>query len=162
MTLAVISPTIIGVMSRPELVTLTPSTPWKIRGTKMIVPNIPKAVRNPTSMEIAKVEFLNRCRGTIGSLARVSSQMKAASMTTASTSRLTTCQESQAWSRVMESAISSGTSPAERKKEPTKSMSRQEAWERTKGSVTITTATATRPTGTLTSKTQRQLRLSVM
>ena len=50
MTLAVISPTIIGVMSRPELVTLTPSTPWKIRGTKMMAPNIPNELSTPTAV----------------------------------------------------------------------------------------------------------------
>ncbi len=72
--LAVMRPIIIGVTRRPELVTLTPSTPWKSSETKMIVPNIPKAVMKPTIMETAKARLRKRLKGTTGCSARRSSK----------------------------------------------------------------------------------------
>src|SRR5438309_3676829 len=155
-------PNIIGVMSAPELVALMPSTPWNTSGVNRIEPNIPNAVRKPTTIETVKVVFLNSSRGTIGCATRDSTNTKPASITTANASRPSTSGEVHAWSRVMDSAISSGTTPAARVTAPKKSMSRHDAFERTYGRPARTTATATIPTGMLTSKTQRQLQWSVM
>jgi len=58
--LAPIRPNIIGVMRAPELVALIPSTPWKTSGVNRIEPNMPKAVRNPTTMLTEKTVFLKR------------------------------------------------------------------------------------------------------
>ena len=85
---------------------------------------MPNAVRKPTIMLTENVEFLNRCSGTIGCSTRDSVKMKAASINAANASRVSTCHEVQAWSRVIDSAISSGTMPAARVTAPKKSMSR--------------------------------------
>ena len=124
-------PNIIGVIRAPELVALMPSTPWKTSGVKRIEPNMPKAVMKPTIMLTEKTEFLNRCRGTIGCSTRDSTKMNRASMAAAIASRPETCGDVQAWSRVIERAIRSGTIPAARLNAPQKSMSRHEALERT-------------------------------
>ncbi|OLD90510.1 MAG: hypothetical protein AUG96_01985 [Chloroflexi bacterium 13_1_20CM_4_66_15] len=86
-TLETIKPNIMGVSSNPELVTLTPSTPWVSSGTKMIIPNIPRAAKKPTTIDTAKARFLNSWKGTIGSLTRCSITKKAISIATPNPSR---------------------------------------------------------------------------
>jgi hypothetical protein len=119
------------VISAPELVALMPSTPWNTNGVNRIDPNMPKAVRKPTIMLTVNVEFLNRCSGTIGCSTRDSTKMKAASMMAAIASRPITCHDVQEWSRVIDSPIRRGTTPAANVKAPQTSMSRHEAFERT-------------------------------
>ena len=125
--LAPIRPNIIGVIRAPELVALIPSTPWNTSGVNRIDPNMPNAVRNPTSMLTEKVTFLNRCRGTIGCATLDSTNTKAAIITAASARSPKTGNDVHAWSRVIVRAMSSGTTPADSVKAPQKSMSRHEA-----------------------------------
>src|SRR3981189_2211605 len=80
-------------------------------GTKTIVPNIPKPVRNPTIMDTLKVASLKSEKGTIEWSLRISITKKTARMTAASASRPKTSGEVQPWSRVIESATISGTRP---------------------------------------------------
>jgi len=91
--LAPMRPNIIGVINVPELVALMPRTPWKMSGTKMIVPNIPKPDRNPTTTDTEKTLFLKRPSGTIGSSTRCSTKKNATSIAPPRARRPSTCQE---------------------------------------------------------------------
>ena len=71
-------------------------------------------------------------------------------MTADPMSRPSTSGEVQAWSLVMESATIRGIKPATSAAAPGKSMSRTDAFERTKGRVAATIKTATMPIGRLT------------
>ena len=93
--LAPIRPIIIGVIRVPELVALTPSTPWKTRGVKMMAPNMPKPESMPTITETVKARFLNRLRGTIGSRSKCSTTTNATSSRTPPISGTSVCQEVQ-------------------------------------------------------------------
>jgi len=148
--LATIRPSIIGVSSKPELVTLAPSTPWSSSGTKMIIPNIPRAAKKPTTIETAKARFLKSANGTIGSLTRCSMMKNATSMAKPKPSRPRTWNEVHPWSFATESATSTGISPAASAADPMKSMSRQDALVRTNGRKAATTRTPRRPTGRFT------------
>src|SRR5579859_364783 len=80
-------PNIIGVISAPELVALMPSTPWNTSGVNRIEPNMPNAVRKPTTIATVNVGFLNSSSGTIGCSTRDSTQMNAASISAAKARR---------------------------------------------------------------------------
>ena len=121
-----------------------------MRGTKTIEPNIAKPVMKPTIIETLKVESLKSPKGTIGWSVRNSRMKKTIRRRAAAASRPMTSGEVQAWSRVIDSATISGTSPPIRAAAPGKSMSRMEADERTNGIVAATISTAIRPTGRLT------------
>ena len=85
----------------------------------MMAPNIPAAVRKVASTEMLKVRFLNRAGVMIGSDARISIRMKAASITTATASRPIICGEPQAYCvPAQEKASRSGTAPAISASEP--------------------------------------------
>jgi hypothetical protein len=54
----------------PELVALSPSTPWTKSGTYRIVPNIAAPMKNSATWDAANVRFRERSSGRIGSRAR--------------------------------------------------------------------------------------------
>src|SRR5207245_10651038 len=100
--------------------------------------------------ETAKTLFRKRPSGRIGFSTRVSTTRNAARKRAASDRRPTTSGSDQAWSRVMERAMSSGTRPALGVAARRKSISRQVALDRTYGRAIKTAAMAAIPNGTLT------------
>ncbi len=84
-----------GVRIAPLEVALLPITPCTNQGLYRIMPNIAAPPSRPRMAEVVKTSFLNSSSGRIGSLARISTKMKPARPTTASTNPPTTCHESQ-------------------------------------------------------------------
>ena len=121
-----------------------------MRLTYRIAPNIANPRRNPTTVDTANVGFFQRSKGTTGCGVRRSMMKKITAMIAETSSRPRTSGELKSWSRVIESAMSIGTSVAASVIAPAKSMSRHDALCTTDGSVTKQTATARIPTGTFT------------
>ena len=118
--------------------------------TYVIAPNSPNATKNPVMTETLNVRFRKSVNGTMGCGVRRSMKKNPTRTTAATRSRPSTSGEKMSWSRVIDSATSSGTRPAARVNAPRKSMSRHDALWATFGIVSATAAIASAPTGTLT------------
>ncbi|MNR03905.1 hypothetical protein D3C85_1198250 [compost metagenome] len=87
-----------GVITVPDAEALIPTIPCMNKGTNIMAPNMPTAIRKPTPLMVEKVLFLNKRTGRIGSSALLSINMKAVKDTTARTNSPIICQEPQAYS----------------------------------------------------------------
>ncbi len=65
-------PSSIGVKKLPLVVAERPRTPWKKRGIKMKLANMPKAVKKITSSETTTIRLRNSDMGMMGSAVLVS------------------------------------------------------------------------------------------
>ena len=89
-------PSIIGVVTTPELVADAPRTPCTNIGMKVIAPNMPIPMRNVTPLATTKTRLRKSSGGMIGSSARLSVCTKAMAPSAASVSSATIWGESQA------------------------------------------------------------------
>jgi len=87
--LPVIMPSIIGVRKVPLDVAVCPRTPWKNKGIYMMPVNMPKPVRNITTVDTATIGFRNIQSGMIGSLTCLSIFRNTNNMTIENTNKPT-------------------------------------------------------------------------
>src|SRR5262245_18328251 len=109
---------------------------------------MPRALKKAMTTDTEKTLLVKRLNGTTGWATRRSQKKKPTSTTAAIASRPTTSGSVHLWVLVSEKAISMGTRPAASATQPTQSMSRSWARERTNGRASETSSTAATPTGT--------------
>ncbi|MNN05855.1 hypothetical protein D3C81_1186280 [compost metagenome] len=92
-TLVRIMAIIIGVIIVPDWVALTPTTHCMKRGTNMMAPNMPIAMKKPIPFSMENVRFLNRETGRIGSSVLFSMKTNAISDIRATINIVIICHE---------------------------------------------------------------------
>ena len=103
-------PSIIGVRKLPLLVAEVPRTPWKKRGMKTIVPNIPNPVQAIANIDRLTTRLRYMVSGMIGSAARISTRTRTMAETAATVSSPTIWTDSHSyWTSAHDSASSSET-----------------------------------------------------
>ena len=95
---AVISPPIRGSINSPELVAEAPVTIWRNSGRKMMPPNMPHPIRNPSPAVTEKIRLPKSRSGSVGSGTRDSQATNARVRTTPASPRPMMTSEPQGYS----------------------------------------------------------------
>ena len=86
-----------GMSTSPELVTLTPVTPWAEIGIKKIAPNMVIATAALATFERVNTGFFHNLKGTTGSSALASLRTKSTKSTTLAEKGETICQDNHGY-----------------------------------------------------------------